>query len=138
MFIEEADFKTVIGDTALKVFCQMDEGIRRDAEHIAMEEVSGYLRPRYDCEAIFGKTGIERDPHMVMIVCDIALYHMNASTPGRGNAEVRKERYDRAIEWLESVQSGKVVPNLPLATDEKGESSTPVHWGSEKRHKNTW
>lgn len=138
MFITEFDYRPVIGDAALKVFYQMDTQIRQNAERIAIEEVSGYLRPRYDCDTIFSKTGSERDPHLVMIVCDVALYHMNASTPGRGNGEVRKERYERAIGWLEGVQSGKIVANLPLATDERGESSTPVHWGSEKRHKNTW
>ena len=30
-------------------------------------------------------------------------------------SEIRKERYERAIKWLEGVQAGKIVPDLPLA-----------------------
>ena len=34
--------------------------------------------------------------------------------------EIRKERYERAIAWLKDVQSGVVLPDLPLALDEDG------------------
>ena len=53
MFITEEDYKVVIGDAALKVISQTDEVNRNNAEAEAQEEISGYLRPRYDCNAIF-------------------------------------------------------------------------------------
>ena len=55
-----------------------------------------------------------------MYTADIALYNMIASLPNRMGYETRKERYERAIKWLEGVQAGKIVPDLPIATDETG------------------
>jgi len=34
--------------------------------------------------------------------------------------EIRKERYQRAVGWLQAVQQGDVVPLLPLPTDDQG------------------
>ena len=48
MFITEDDYKVVVGDTALKVISQTDDANRNNAEAEAQEEISGYLRPRYD------------------------------------------------------------------------------------------
>ena len=53
MFIQEIDYKVVIGETALKVVTQADQETRGNAELEAVEEISGYLRPKYDCKAIF-------------------------------------------------------------------------------------
>lgn len=138
MFLTLEDYKVVIGEQSMKTITQDEESNYVLAEAEAREEISGYLRPRYDCEAIFSAKGTARNRMIVMYAVDIALYHMAASASGRMNRETRKERYDRAIEWLEGVQSGKIIPDLPLATSEGGESATPIHWGSEKRHKNTW
>ena len=52
--------------------------------------------------------------------------------------DIRKERYDRAIQWLEDVQGGKIVPDLPLKVDEQGNVSTPVYCGSNRPLKNVW
>ena len=53
MFITEEDYKVVIGEQALKVITQTSETNRLNAEMEAQEEISGYLRPRYDCTALF-------------------------------------------------------------------------------------
>ena len=138
MFVTDQDYKVVIGTTALSVITQADADNRARAESEAVEEISGYLRPKYDVAAIFAATGTSRNAHLVMITCDVALYHLCSSIGQKMGSEVRKERYDRAIKWLEGVNRGSIVPDLPLATDESGESATPIHFGSEPRHKNTW
>ena len=51
MFITEDDYKVVIGDTAMKVVSQASAENRANAEREAQEEISGYLRPKYDCNA---------------------------------------------------------------------------------------
>ena len=76
MFITEEDYKVVIGDAALKVITQTDEANRTNAEAEAIEEMSGYLRPKYDCAAAFATEGEQRNRQLVMYACDIALYHM--------------------------------------------------------------
>ena len=137
-FVNENDYRVVIGDKAYEVVSQADCANRLNAETEAVEEISGYLRPKYDVSAIFNAKGDGRNKLIVMYVCDIALYHMSASLPGRMNSEVRKERYDRAIDWLKNVQAGRIVPDLPLSVDSHGESSTPIHFGYATRTDNIW
>ena len=137
-FVNDGDYKVVIGEVALKVISQTDEDNRRNAETEAIEEISGYLRPKYDCAAIFSAEGDGRNPQILMYACDIALYHMTASSARMG-AEVRKERYERAIKWLESVQSGKIVPDLPLTSNEEdGTTGIPLLCGSEVKIDTIW
>lgn len=131
MFIQQTDYKVVIGETALKVVTQADPETRGNAELEAVEEISGYLRPKYDCEAIFEAEGENRNRQVLMYACDIALYHMAASLPNKMGMDIRKERYERAIEWLRQVQSGIVIPDLPEATTDAGVSAAPsIRYGS--------
>lgn len=139
MFITDEDYKIVIGDNALRIVSQVSEQNRANAEKEAVEEISGYLRPKYDCPAIFSAEGDSRNSTIVMYTCDIALYHMAASLPQKMGMEIRKERYERAIKWLEGVQAEKILPDLPLVVDENGE---PVgflfKYSSQKKLKHNW
>lgn len=138
MFLTEEDYKVVIGATALNVTTQTDSENRQRAECEAIEEISGYLRPRFDVKAIFEATGKARNPHLVMIVCDVTLFHLSSSIPQKMGMEIRKERYESAIKWLEGVRTGMIVPDLPLAMDEDGNSATPIHYGSSTPKKAIW
>ena len=138
MFITTEDYKVVIGESSLTVVTQADSENRHKAEKEAIEEISGYLRPKYDVNVIFAATGADRNSYLVMIACDVALYHLFTSLNAKMGLDTRRERYECAIKWLEGVQKGTIVPNLPIATDEYGEPANPLHYGSEKRHKNTW
>lgn len=139
MFVTEEDYKVVVGDSSLKTISQVSDTNRENAECEAVEEISGYLRPKYDCDAIFAAVGEERNRLIVMYTCDIALYHMSASLPQKMGTEIREERYKRAIEWLQGVQSGKIVPDLALALDENGDpAAMPVRYGCERKQNNIW
>ena len=140
MFLTDADYTVVIGTKAFDVLRQSDDANMEQAEGMAIEELSGYLRPKYDIEAIFSATGDERNNLIVMFCVDIALNHLVAAVPGRMGAETREARYKRAIEWLNSVQKGSVVPDLPVVlSSETGEmASGATSWGSEKRTNNSW
>ncbi|MBR4801420.1 MAG: DUF1320 family protein [Bacteroidales bacterium] len=139
MFITEEDYKVVIGDAALRVVSQTDATNRQNAEAEAIEEISGYLRPKYDCQAIFSASGDARNKQIVMYTCDIALYHMVSSNSARMGAETREKRYEQAIKWLEKVQAGTVTPDLPLAEDDDGErNGLPLRYGSATPLKNIW
>lgn len=138
MFITDDDYKVVIGDQALKVITQISDENRTNAELEAQEEIAGYLRPKYDCTAIFAAEGNERNRLVVMYCCDIALYHMAASLPQKMGMEIRLERYERAIKWLEGVQAGKILPDLPLAIDEDGQVSGSFSYGCQKKQRYNW
>lgn len=139
MFINDEDYRVVIGEQALKVISQISDDNRANAEDEAIEEISSYLRPKYDTSALFSAEGNERNRLIVMYTCDIALYHMAASLPQKMGTEIRKERYDRAIKWLEGVQAGKIVPDLPVATDEEGNPvGFPMVYGCQKKLRHNW
>lgn len=138
MFITDEDYAVVIGEDALKVTSRASEKNRANAVAEAIEEISGYLRPVYDCEAIFSAEGDARNKLIVMRTADIALYHLASSLPQKMGIEIRKERYDRAIEWLEGVQSGKITPDLPLVVEEDTPVMNGTIYHSEPRLRHNW
>lgn len=139
MFITDEDYKVVIGDQALKIISQVSAENRSNAETEAQEEIASYLRPKYDTKAVFAAEAEARNKLIVMYTCDIAIYHMMASAPQKMGMDIRKERYERAIKWLEGVQAGKIVPDLPLATDEDGNViGMPLVYGCQKKLRHNW
>ncbi len=138
MFVTDEDYSVVVGEDALKVISRASAENRANAELEAVEEISGYLRPVYDCKAVFSATGDDRNRLIVMYTADIALYHMVASLPQKMGIEIRKERYERAIEWLEGVQSGKIVPDLPTVTEDDGPVSNSIIYHSAPRLRHDW
>ena len=119
MFITDEDYRVVIGDAALKTVSQTSAENRANAESEAQEEISSYLRPVYDCKAVFAAEGDGRNKLM--------------------GSEIRKERYERAVKWLEGVQAGKIVPDLPVCVDATGEpSGIGVVFHSQKPLRHNW
>lgn len=118
-FVTEDDY-IVVGSEALKIIQQSKAENRNRAELAAREEISGYLRERYDVARIFAAKDIGRNMQIVLYYCDIALYHMVCWLPGRAGLEIREKRYKQATEWLEKVQSGKTMPDLPTLTGPAG------------------
>lgn len=138
MFVSDSDYALVIGPKALDVISQADATVRAEAEKEAVEEMSSYLRPNYDVSAIFGAEGDSRNRQLVMYACDIALYHMAASLPARMGMEIRKERYERAVRWLEGVQAGKVLPDLTLKEASGADASGQIRYGSNEMVDNSY
>ena len=97
MFLTEEDY-IVASNTALNVLQQCSEEKRETAERMAIEEVSGYLRSRYDVKKIFAATGSERNNIIVLRTSDVALYHLSAWLPNKMGHEIRKERYELAVQ----------------------------------------
>ena len=130
-FLTTDDFKAVCDTQTLTVINQNDTGNLDRAERYAIEEVSSYLRTRYDVATAFAMTGTQRNGYLVMIVADVALYHLVSWLPKRIGFDIRETRYNQAIAWLKDVQSGKATPDLPTPTDpDTGqETSQPVRYG---------
>lgn len=147
-FLTIDDFKAVCDQQTLNVIDQADTANLDRAERYAIEEVSSYLRSRYDVAAVFNPQPADRsdntpspctDPsadthrndYLVMIVADVCLYHLVAWLPKRIGFEIRETRYKQAIEWLKDVQAGKAMPDLPVPTDPDtgAPASQPVRYG---------
>lgn len=138
MFLTENDYAVVIGEDALKVISRASEENRANAELEAIEEISGYLRPVYDCNAIFTAEGDARNRLIVMRTADIALYHLASSLPQKMGIEIRKERYDLAIKWLEGIQAGKIIPDLPTVKEDDHTGSFGTIYHSEPKLRHNW
>nr|DAK37997.1 MAG TPA: head to tail adaptor [Caudoviricetes sp.] len=139
MFLNNLDYQVMIGERAFDLIQQSDEENRRRAEEMAREEMAGYLRPRYDVERIFARRGEQRNMQIVMFLCDITLYHLTSWLPQKMGYDIREIRYRRAIEWLQGVQSGKIVPDLDTPDDSNGEPQPyNLTWGSEQHSNYIW
>lgn len=138
MFIERDDYKVVINNAALKALSQADPDNVANAETEAIEEVSSYLRPVYDTDAIFSAVGDDRNKLLVMYTVDVTLYHLSACMPDRFGGEIRQRRYERAVKWLEGVQSGRIVPDLPRATGAGAASPIGISFDSMHKLRHEW
>ena len=145
MFLTIEDYKAVVDNNTLDVINQSDPANLARAESYAIDEIKSYLRAvkpsktgirAYDVETAFAKQDAERNKQLVMYACDIALYHLIAWLPKRIGFEIRELRYKRAIEWLESVQAGNVLLDIPLIDDSETDDNTgsSTRWGSMQKN----
>lgn len=87
MFLTDNDYNKLILDDDLDLVQQSDPYLRLKMEETAIEEMSGYLRNKYDVSAIFVEADdIDNDIRnktIVMFCMDITLYHLHSSVPSR-------------------------------------------------------
>jgi len=133
-FLSDEDYKTLITSDELDVIQQSDEETRQAAETQTIEEISSYLRSRYNVAGVF--TGETRNAKIVQIACDLTIYTLLNSIPGRFVSDIRVKRRDDAIEWLKGVQKGIIIPDLPLYDEE--DSKNPIRFGSNTKLSSQW
>lgn len=139
MFLTKDDFKAVCDPQTLEVIDQTDDENLQRAISYAQEEVASYLRSRYNITQAYQAEQSDRNPQLVMILCDVALYHLVAWLPKRIGFDIREVRYNNAISWLKDVQAGKASPDLPLLTNEQGEEiGNPVRYGGIEKSQYVW
>lgn len=134
MFLTDNDYNQLIQEDDLDLVQQSDPYLRLKMEETAIEEMSGYLRNKYDVAAIFVEADdIDNDTRnrtIVMFCMDICLYHLHSSVPSRLVPELREKRYENAIKWLEKVCTGKINPELPLIGGTDVDSGNPIKFGT--------
>lgn len=94
-----------------------DPEVIETCEDRAVAEMVGYLNKTYNVEAIFSARGADRHALILMYAVDIALYHLFSLHNPYKISDIRKDRYDRAKEWLKMVANGDITiggaPRLP-------------------------
>lgn len=141
MFLTDDDFNTLILDEDKELITQASDTVRNTAIQMAIDQMSGYLRPKYDVAATFALEDEHRSQVLVMYCMDITLYHLHAGLPGRFVPEVRRLRYEDALSWLKDVAKGLIDPDLVLKTDpDTGATITgpAIVFGSNERQDNSW
>jgi len=118
-FIELEDYDASIHVEILDTLVRNDRAIVEILENRAISEMRGYLSRRYDCDKIFTATGSERNDLVLMMAMDITIYHIFCIHNPQKLSQVRKDRYNRAMEWLKQVAGEEIsidgAPLLPEA-----------------------
>src|SRR5690242_9766040 len=96
-FLVDDDFNVQIREYVKKIISGDSDETMTTAEAMAIEEMTGYLAVKYDVEAIFGATGADRNPLIIMYCIDILLYHLHTNITPNDIPQIRMDRYDRAI-----------------------------------------
>jgi phage gp36-like protein len=131
MFVEPSDFAASVHADILNQLTQSDSSVVPICVDRAVDEMTAYLSSRYDTRLIFSATGSDRLSLVLMFAVDIALYHIyTIGNPAKLSA-LRKDRYDRAVEWLKAVQKGNInLPGAPLLPDTDPARDTRLSIGS--------
>lgn len=116
-FIQIPDYDASIHREILDALTRDDDAVIEICEDRAIEQMRSYLSRRYDCGAIFSATGADRNQLVLMMAIDIAVYHIFCIHNPQKLSQVRRDRYERAIEWLKAVAAEEIsiagAPMLP-------------------------
>ena len=102
-FVELTDYDASIHRDILDALVREDETVIEVCEDRAIAEMRCYLGKRYDCNKIFAATGENRNQLVLMMVIDMAVYHIFCIHNPQKLSQVRKDRYERAVEWMKAV-----------------------------------
>ena len=125
-FINITDYDASIHRDILDALTREDVSLIETCEDRAIAEMRCYLSGRYDCDALFSpyvETESQPDTRhqlVLMMALDIAIYHIFSIHNPQKLSQLRKDRYERAIEWLKAVAAGTIsIEGAPLAPEEK-------------------
>ncbi len=125
-FITPQDYDASIHRDILDALTRNDEAIVEICEDRAIAEMRGYLSARYDTDAIFAAQGEARNQLILMMAVDITVYHLFSIHNPKNMSQIRKDRYERAVEWLKQVAAFKVtVDGAPRLPEEQRKQSSP-------------
>jgi phage gp36-like protein len=127
-FIEKSDYPQSIHTEILDALTRDDDSVLHLVEERVTAFVGGYLEGRYDTQAIFAQRGEERNRVILAVCLDIIIYDIFSIHNPQKMSVLRKDRHDRAIEWLKAVQKGHtMVSRAPRAEAQKADSGFLLH-----------
>jgi len=128
-FLTQADLLALINQQELDIISDETAARIDAAELMAIEEINSHLHQRFNKADIFNTAG-GRNALIVMYCIDCTLYHLHASIMPENVPELRQLRYDQALKWLEKVADGFITPSISPKTDENGEKTKVMRYGS--------
>lgn len=138
-FIRLEDYDASIHRDILDALTREDNAVVEICEDRAIAEMRCYLSRRYDCDKIFAATGNERNQLVLMMAIDIAVYHVFCIHNPRNLSPTRKERYERAVEWLKAVAAGEIsADGLPPLPEETRAAKSNFLVKSNRKRVNHW
>ncbi len=96
-----------------------------------IELIKTYLGSRYDVTKIFNPVEPIRNQLLIRVLTTLVLYDVFRRNAGRKVPTDYKESYDKALETLEKIATGRLpVDGLPPKTDEGGNPISHSMWGN--------
>ena len=136
-FIELKDYDATVHRDILDALTREDKTLPEICADRAVGEMRGYLSARYDCDKLFSASGGRRNPVVLMMALDIAAYHLFSIHNPQKMSQVRKDRYERAVEWMKGVCRGDVIIDGAPRLDEPGYSgNSPFLMRSNPKRRN--
>ena len=136
-FIELSDYDASIHRDILASVTRDDEAIVEICEERAIAEMRGYLCGRYDCDRVFAARAAERHPLVLMMLIDMVVYHLFCIHNPVKMSDTRKDRYQRAVDWMKAIRRGDVsVEDLPLLPGDERNTKSPYQLRSNRKRIN--
>lgn len=133
-FILPEDYDASIHAEILDRITRSDTSVVKICEQRAIAEMRGYLGGRYDCDVIFSARGDDRLQLVVMMAVDITVYHLFCIHNPKAMSDIRRQRYERAVEWLEGVAAQRIsIDGAPRLPEEEIHGKAKWKFGSNKK-----
>ena len=114
-FVQLSDYDASIHREILDALTRDDASVVEICEDRAVAEMRCYLSGRYDCDRLFSASGDQRNQLVLMMVIDIAVYHIFCIHNPQKLSQIRKDRYERAVEWMKAVAKAAIsIEGAPL------------------------
>lgn len=128
MYLPIDELKTHAYDEEIGAVIRNDETIALAAIDTAIEYATSKLMKHYNTTAIFSAEGTARNPLVLKIVKDIAVWELLALANPSIDYPDKKFRYEQAVDWLKAVYKG-MPANLPKV-EEKTTDNTSFKYQS--------
>ena len=138
-FIELSDYDASIHREILDALTRDDETVVEICEDRAIAEMRCCLSRRYDCDKIFSAIGTSRNQLVLMMAIDIAVYHIFCIHNPQKLSQIRKERYERAVEWMKAVAAEEIsIDGAPLLPEEERAANASFRVRSNPKRECHW
>lgn len=84
---------------------------------------------------IYWTKGDNRSQQLVMTMIDVTLYHIHSRIAPRNIPQLRQDRYDRAIDWLQKANTGTVTAKITKLQPFQGRA---IRFGGNIKNINTY
>lgn len=136
-FVNIEDYDASVHREILDALVRDDQSLVEICEDRAIAEMRCYLSKRYDCDAIFSASGEDRNQLILMMVIDIAVYHIFCIHNPQKLSQMRKDRYERAVEWMRAVADEEIsIEGVPLLPEDERAAKASLMFKSNRKRVN--
>lgn len=136
-FVNIEDYDASVHREILDALVRDDQSLVEICEDRAIAEMRCYLSKRYDCDAIFSESGEDRNQLILMMVIDIAVYHIFCIHNPQKLSQIRKDRYERAVEWMRAVADEEIsIEGVPMLPEDERASKASLMFKSNRKRVN--